>query len=427
MKITIDGTAYTRIKQLSFAPQTDIVGSQLPINQFSADIMTSNDISTGGLAYLYDDRDNLWAKYWLVTVERKDKQTLHVEAVSFIELLERTAMTAHYYSSELFSDIVASIFYNITTRISGNNYYIDSSIASKRITGFAPNQTARELLLWICFVAGAYVKTAFTDKIEILPIPLVDQLIPMDKTFWKPTVAYSDYVTAVKAIAYSYTLGTPQTTDKWVQDGNDYYIQTEQEFTLSNPEAPATAQENVVEIKGLTLINTGNVSDILTRISTYYFKRMEVSADVINNADYEPGDKVILCTDDETLVSGYICEASFSFGLQARSKIKLAQTDSVDGSSLVIIALYNDQEIGRQSYNLPIGYAYDIQNPYIDLMRSNVRVIYRPLNTSASGTVVEGGTVDTEDYDMALRLESGHLFIYSVDEINQRDERVSIT
>ena len=425
MKIIIDSTTYTNIKQLSFAPQTDVVGDQIPINHFSADIITDDNITIGGIAELYDDNNGLWAKYWLTEVERKDKQTLYIEAVSYIELLDRSELDAHYYNQESFGSVVAALFSNIS--ISGTIYSVDASLTNVEITGFAPQQTARERLLWLCFVAGAYVRTAFTGIIGILPISNNTVIIPMAKTYWKPTVTYNDYVTAVKAVAYTYTLGTPQTTDKWVQDGNDYYIQTEQDFVLVNPDVPASAQENVVKIEGLTLINPDNVSDILTRISTYYFKRMEVNAEIINNAEFEPGAKVIMNIDDESLVSGYIYETNFTFGTQAKSRIKLVQTDSVEGGNLTIIGLYGEREISRQNYLLPVGYHYSIENPFVDLMIANARYIFRPINANATGTVTSGDTEDEEQYDVALKLEKRKLYIYSVDEVTQDNDIVEIT
>ena len=427
MKITIGDTTYTSIKQLSFAPQTDVVGSQIPINTFSADIMTTNSITAGGLAQLVDDNNRLWAKYWLTKVERKDQETVSIEAVSFIELLERTELSAQYYNAETFSNVISDIFASVSARISGNIYQVDSSIASRTVTGFAKEQTARERLLWVCFVIGAYVRTAFTDVVDILPIDDSYEIIPISKTFWKPTIAYNDYVTAVKAIAYSYTQGTPQTTDTWVTDGINYYIQTQQEFSLINPEAPNGARENIVKIEGLTLINNNNVSDLLTRISTYYFKRIQLEGEVINNGEYEPGAKVIMNADENTLIAGYIGEASFTFGTQAKSKIKLVQTDNVEGGNLTIIGFCDDREIYRQSYVLPVGYAYSIGNPFVDVMISGTRFIFYPLDEYAEGTVAAGGTTDNENYEVALRLESGKLYVYSVDELTQNDEQVRIS
>ena len=75
MYVTIDLTDYSTIRNLSFSPQTDVTGNSLPINEFSVDIVTDDDISFGQYAELYDDLDNLWAKYWINYAERLDAES----------------------------------------------------------------------------------------------------------------------------------------------------------------------------------------------------------------------------------------------------------------------------------------------------------------------------------------------------------------
>ena len=59
MKIVINSTNYTEIKDLKFAPETDVTGIEAVINEFSAEIITDDDIDVGVNAYLYDDLNNL--------------------------------------------------------------------------------------------------------------------------------------------------------------------------------------------------------------------------------------------------------------------------------------------------------------------------------------------------------------------------------
>ena len=322
------------------------------------------------------------------------------------------------YSNTSASSIISAIFSGLS-----GEYSLDSSFASMTISGYCPKQSARERLQWVCFCIGAYLKTFFADKIYILPVDTSVSVVPIDKTFWKPAVAYGDYVTAVQATVYTYTLGTPQNTDKWVQVGNDYYIQTSQDVVLSNPNAPVTANENVVSVSDVTIINSSNISSILSLLSTYYFKRGEIDAEIINNREYAPGDKVTIPINEEDLMSGYIKSASFTFGLQAKSKIKLIQTDKVSGALLRIIYQHDGAEIGRNDYYFPLGYSYSIQNRYPDLIEgyggSYIRTVYYPLQTHATGTVSQAETIDTEECNKALVQygEDNSLYILSVDEV----------
>ncbi len=420
MYIKIGTTEYTEIQNLSFAPEADIIGTALPINKFSAVLVTTDHIDTGVAVSLYDDLDNLWATYWLVFAENIGGGMTEVRGESYLTLLDRIKLAPAMYSSKSVPTLIGELFNSL-----GSTYYsLDSSFSSETVSGYCPEQTARERLQWVLFVISAYAKTFFTDKVEILPVDDTITTIPENRTFWKPSVEYGDYVTAVKIKSYAYTAGTPANTDTWVQVGNTYYIQTEQVFTLSNSLAPASAPENVVEVDGVTLINGDNVSGIATLLSTYYFKRISVSADIINNGEQLPGDKITLHDVDGNLITGYIASCTFSFGKQARSAIKLVQTDVVEGGNLTIICLYNGMQIAVQRYTLPVGYSYQIENPFVDSTIGMVRRIYRPVEEYATGTVASSGTVDEEQYAIALEHKDQILTIYSVDDFTVSEQGV---
>ena len=420
MKIVINNVTYTAIKNLEFSPETDITGGSLAINQFVVEIQTQDNIGVGINAYLYDDADNVWAKYWITKAERLTGGWVTVTAESIFLLLDRFKLPAAMYSADPVTDALDDIFDTIAQVYPSETLYtIASSLQSVTISGYCPQQTARERLLWVVFVIGAYIKTYFNEYAEIVPIESNPVLIPEAETFWKPTIEYSDYVTAVKIKSYTYTQGTPQTVDKWVEVNGVYYIQTEQEYTLTNPDVPVTVTENVKEIKSVTLVNSGNVSTILSRLAQYYFKRIEVSADVINNGDYAPGDDCIVNTGD-ILVSGYIKSASFTFGTAKKSQIKLVQSDTVESANLTIEYTYDNVILRSIKYLLPVGYEYSFVNPYLDITSNGIRRIYRPLSVSASGTITSGGITDQEQMDIAIESQNRNVYIISVDSATEQ-------
>ena len=421
MKITLGNTTYTKFASLSFDPQTDIAGNKLVINQFSADIITQDNITSGVPALLYDDSDNLWADYWCVEAVRINTETVQVIARSRMILLDRVTMAAKYYNGVAASVVVAEIFSGIDTQ-----YELDNSVASVSIIGFCPEQTARERLQWVVFVIGAYVQTYFTDKIVIKLIDETETAIPKERTYWKPSVKYGNYVTGVRVTAYSYTQGAPQTTDKWVTDGTNYYIQTTQDYTLSNPSVPPDAPENIVTVKNVNLINPNNVSGILTQLSKYYFKRVEVDLDAVDNGEYIPGDKVLGYVDDQMLVEGYINSATFTFGLQSKAQLHIMQTDQVNGDTLVILYKYGNSQIGRVEYYFPVGYSYTIENPFLDVTAGGRRRVYRPLAEAASGVIVDGGVEDEEQYEIALEYKENVLAVFSVASVDESNNIVRI-
>ena len=432
MYVTISHTAaggtitykdYTKVRNLSFSPEVNLIGESLPVNEFTCEIITTDTAAIGETAELYDDLDNLWASYWITYSERQDAKTLKITAKSLLFLMENAGnMPAEMYSGKSATDAIEESIEAPGSRFSVS-LSIDSSFANATLDGFVPEQSARERLLWILFVIGAYCKTAFNNKVEVLPLDNTDTLIPLGVTFWKPTVTYQDWVTSLSAKAYSFVQGTPETTDEYVTDANGVtYIVTSTEVSLANPTAPSAAPENVVSVDDVYLINSNNVSAILAHLSTRYFKRTEVEADVINNAEYQPGDHVTVYADESTLYSGYIERADFAFGLQARSRLKLTACDNVQCAKLTILCVYDGTQIGKQEYMLPVGYAYSIQMLFIDWTMAKHRYIFRPTQSTVTGTMPSEGATVTVNYAVALDLYQGVLGIVSVDNITTQTE-----
>lgn len=438
MKIVIDSTTYTTLRNLQFASNTDITAQELPINEFSVDIRTDSDIASGQYAYLYNDDDTLWAKYWIIDTLWYNDKYLTIRAQSDLLLLSRAKLPAKMFT---LSSAVTQI-QNLFTA-SGLDVTIDSALNSTTISGYAPEQTARERLQWICFVIGAYIQTDFSDRTKITAISSNTARAALNNiVYYRPQVQYNDWVTGIRLYAYNYFEGIPGTTDTYVQEKiNDVvhtYIQSEQVYTITNTEAPATAPENVIEIQDVTLITYGSGSttpnDILTRLSGLYFKRAEVTADIINNGEFTAGDEVILDDGTGQIVVGYISGTDFSFGHDHKSSITISQADVSEGVELIIIAEDDGNEIGRDTFYLPSGYAYNIQNRYIgsagfeDVGEDKVykKTLYRPVNESASGTVGNDTTINTQEYDIALENSNGILAVWIVDEVSENNGVVII-
>ena len=245
MYVTIDDVQYTALRALSFVPSADLVGARVPINEFQADLYTEDDVGIGGYAELYDDADTLWARYWVVYAEHIDRHTLRVRAQSDAALLDRVRLPAEYYNNKT---VEAALNDTLVQDARGADiyfaldYHLDQSFAGRTLTGFCPEQTARERLTWICFVLGAYVKACFNDVLEIVPIDDSQAAIPASDTYWKPSVTFRDTVTAIRGRAYAFAPGTPQTTDRYVVDAlGNAYIVSETEIVLQNPDAPDAA------------------------------------------------------------------------------------------------------------------------------------------------------------------------------------------
>lgn len=417
MYIKIDNTEYRSIRNLSFAPETSVLSDCVPINQFTLDVMTDDAISAGADIELYDDIDTLWATYWVTYAERLDDFTISLRAESKISILDRKTMPAVMYSNEPVSDILSAIF----SDLGASSYTLDSSFSGATISGFMGRHSKRYRLQLICFVIGAYVKTYFNDKIEILPLSVNALLVPKKKTFWKPSVTYKDWVTGITIRSFSFQQGTPSAGDEYVKDDQGVtYIQSSQEITVTNPDAPVTAPPNIIEVDDVQVVNSGNVSAILARLASMYFGRAMADVDVINNAEYMPGQRVITYGVGQQLVMGYIESATFSFGVQARSKLHMTPIELREAVTLTI--RYTWSELGTklrvltEEYLLPKDYEYSIENPYIDLAWQSHRYVLRPRDEYTTVTLSSDSVIEMPCY-AALDNYKNVLTVTSVDEV----------
>lgn len=295
------------------------------------------------------------------------------------------------------------------------------------MTGFCPEQTARERLQWVCFAAGAYIKTYFSANVQILPVPSpagFGTIIPPERIFWKPRITQTDYVTAVTIRAYRFTRAEPQSGDKYVTDqGGITYVYTTEDITISNPDLqPAQYPVNVISAQDVMLLDTTRASAAASLLAQYYFKRTTVELDVIDNGEYQPGDKVTVYGSENRLYTGFITAAVFAFGLQARATLTVAGAEQTTAATLTIIARYADEVLDVRRYTFPVGYGYSLHNDYIDLTRGDARRVLRPLTDITSGTMPAGGAVIYADYAAALILKDGVLEIISVDAVAEDTE-----
>lgn len=414
MYIQIGIHTYRTLRNISFVPEVDITGTSVPINELSVDIITADEIELGMQLELYDDVNTLFARYTIVYAERTAPRTVTVRARSDVAMLDAVTLPATMYDTTA-PGVLVDVFGSVST-----SYSLHSSFQSVAVKGFCPEQTARERLAWLCLVLGAYVKSCFNSTIEILPLDESDTLIPLGRTFWRPSITYNDYVISFSVIGYSFTQGTPQTTDQWVEDdgGVTYIVRKTGAALTPDPDTvPEGAIGTAMQVGDVMLVNQNNISAVLARLSSYYFTRQEVDLDVINNGEYVPGQRVTVQIDDATLMTGYIQSAAFRFGTQARSTLHVVVADIRPSRQLIVKYMYNRKKLGEETFLLPVGYSYSLENPYFDVTLFKNRRIYRPLTANVEGTIIDGENTATVYYDIALELEYGTLTITSVDDI----------
>ena len=122
----VKGGEYHNVCNLSFAPQTDLTGNSLPINQYTIDIITEDDIPTETVGHtLYDDRDFLWADWPITKVQRLAPNCVRVTASSWLHKLDGRQLEAVMYEDEPASDAIEACF-----GTGSRDYSINAAIAA---------------------------------------------------------------------------------------------------------------------------------------------------------------------------------------------------------------------------------------------------------------------------------------------------------
>ena len=151
-------------------------------------------------------------------------------------------------------------------------------------------------------------------------------------------------------------------------------------------------------------------------MAAIHFKRGTVQLDAINNGDYWPGEKLIVYTDEQSMVAGTLMSETFAFGNQAKATMNVRALETKTGAYLTINYKYDDAVIHTEKYRLPVGHAYVIQTIYIDkTYDSGRRRVFRPTVDSVTGTLTANGATQNVTCEIALEMYNNQLSIYDVD------------
>lgn len=397
MYITIGQVQYTHVTNISFAPSADVFGLTIPINEFSADIRTDDTITPGVYARLCDDRDNLWAKYWITDAGLITTGVIRIAAKSPLWKLEQDVLPEIVYYNQSVPTLLSDLF----TRVS-ESYTLDSSFSSATVTGYCPQQSARDRLQWLCICIGGYVKSHFCENVQILPVASTATLIPLEQTYWRPIEKSRASISELRANAWTFESDVIDVTDDDIIDvADDWdspypypwrgYSTTWRQY---NAAGTGAVPSSVAILDDVTIIDADKVNDVLGRVSMYYFNPREITLDVINNGDYHPGDKVRVYADETTIVEGWIESAAFKFGLQAKATLHVVGVTDTDAVTFTIAYIWQatSQRVGAATYTMPNLAAYSIANPTIELIQSGHRYTLAPTTAYAVGAASDGYT-----------------------------------
>lgn len=468
------------IRNLSFGVEADLYGESLPINMISMDAI-ADDVAVGMSAVVRDDVNVIWFFGWVTYSEEVDSEFKHIEISSPLKGLDEHTLKQRMVlesDGKKFGELVDELIYGCISdwMPDETTFSIElpwsiiapENIRNRVVYGYFPEQSARERLLWYCTSVGVYVRDYFPNSyfcIAFVPYDYTPNeydifyqymktnvaFVDSSRVFWKPTISFMNYVTAVEVKYYTYRLATdgisrldeyvdilkegidPDTANPNNPENFDTYIQYSNTFRLDNPNIPPKTPENVVTVDQMTCVNGNNVNQIAIRLAMYYFNRNEVNMDLVNNGDVLAGMILMAPIDSERYAVGHVRSTDFSTGVQSRTSITISGAKILDGSDFYdpwnifagfdvgkvqIRYLWNGEVIEEgHRFALPIGQPYTVDNPYIKYIeKDNGRTwILRPESEKYSG-VTEAGfhVIDVNMYE-ALDWLDGSLRIVSVD------------
>ena len=412
--LIIDGSRYMDVKSVSFAPETDPTCASLPICEFEADVKTSTPASqfmglTAGLfinsgSSTPTDNRRIADQYNVVEANQLSSDLIHIRARSWLDWLDSRTLAAELFTSVYPVAFLRRLFTDVPIN-DGAPYWVDTdpppieyAPTESAFTGYCPEQTARERLQWFCQSQmltveqwgrnsryGLYVRHA----IDRSDNGSAGRLIPIERTYNNPAVRQIAPVGTLTITAYYGFTTTFHDEAGWdsVVTGYEYelaedgVIPIEQRLYFQTGDYKFTNQdvEGSASVKGNTLMSMSDAA-VRTAMSKAYFRLTEADVEVlqINSLDdttsgddryYWPGEKVRFYVDPQTVYTGVIKSAEFTFGQLAKARLVISTDAELEDMSHVTVKyVYRPSEgverlLCTRHYWLPRQSSITIKNP----------------------------------------------------------------
>ena len=303
------------IKNINLQQDCGIVNEVLPIDVLTVEVLATSITLYNNWVELSVD-GALWCVYWLTDLRKTGTNTYKIVAKSPIVLLDTAIVAATMFASDNAYTYLNSLLTTYLPLVS-----IDSSLSSVTLSGYAPQQTARERLQWVLLSLPTMyrARTSFIRGIIIEQNTYTGLSIPASHVYLAPTLTDEQVVTNFKTIYHSYTpIPSPSGYTDVVQVGTNYYAHTANPYSLSSslPEA-SYATYNEYGISDNTIINPSNVGAVASVLSTWYFNYTSTwRGRYLWSAGKPVGTACILPVTTTTTVIGYLKSAKYIFGSQ---------------------------------------------------------------------------------------------------------------
>lgn len=314
--------------------EIDPTGAELSINtlEFTAYTTDFALLDPNGVYAALQQRQAIGTKvdgsdfgtFFLDEPESEDDDTTTFKCIDFVGVIDTTTFMGGIYSNKFVGELVTEIM--TSAEMLSSEYSLDSSLSTKRVSGYIPICTHREALQQVAFAIGAIVDCSRGKAIKIYPQSTVAKgTITHDDKFDGHKVKMTSLVTGVEVTAHRYTLrseassayedtltagthtitfGSPfaqltangatiiasganyaiisvPSTGAVTITGKEYEDNTSVVGVYAS-ELPANAKPNVILCdENATLVSSANALDIAQRLYSFYQKRYEDEGDMI--------------------------------------------------------------------------------------------------------------------------------------------------
>ena len=351
-KDSASGTVYDSsvIESLSVTQNADIMADIVPIDTAICRIRSETPL----VAEYMDVDDNTGitgrplsplvapiGHYVVKQINNLGNNLYEIQGYSLVYRLDTPKVPAKYYNGVSLSVALKDVEKNANGSF-GVTYNVDTALSGKTITGYCPEQTARERLQQFCWAVGGYVSCACSALINILAIPsTVQGTVPKSKIYAFPAVANEDEAARVNLTVHTYTAGTSGDDIVIDADGNKY-VHTTSTLTMANTALTGVSNREI-SVDNATLVNSSNAQATLLRMASVYFNSGTWYGTTTPQG-YIPGQMVQAEDRDGQMRQGYISALTYSFGKGAATTMELKQSVSISGLPAPVLSVTSTNE-----------------------------------------------------------------------------------
>lgn len=435
------------IFKIYFSRSSMIGTGELQVDQFVAEVR--DNIEANQWAQLYYRRPDqeiyliCLANFWITNVNRTKEGRSEITAKSALWFIEDIILPEKVYNNETVEYILANDIFLEANRKAERKLY-SYNLSSRRISGYCPEQTARERLHWLCLIdnLSIYGYSSATPLQFAYNMPQdvynSQNFISRKEIYVYPTIKEQVGKSAIKITSYTYTQGKPEAENKYVVYNGVTYIQTDKWHEITRQEA--NPNDPFLNCNNITLLSPTQAEDVGKRLTDIYCRpsvalNFSIYYQYKEQALVAPGDVIAIqpYMYDDTFFLGTVETINYEFGhngLKLNISIPYAvraEDRNIAIRKLTVRYIIKRSSLEEHEYFFLEGENYSIENPIIDKLINEHIYVFLPYSEKSEGTIT-GDTIMDTDYTIALDYEilTKTLEVLNADKIIEKDKVIEI-